>query len=105
MARGTEAAVISYLECTLKLSKRVINIQISGPHPRNRGLIDTGCGRSSDLRLDCTINPSAELFKTTAVESRNTVQMNLFAGKEQECRHKEANVSTGQQRNEMGDWN
>lgn len=73
MARGTEAAVIFYLECTLTLSKRVINIQISGPHPRNSGLIGTGCGPGSDLRLDSTINPSAELFKNTAVESRNMV--------------------------------
>ena len=95
MARGTEAAVIFYLECTLKLPKRVTNIQISGPHPRNRGLIGTGCGRGSDLRLDCTINLPAELFKNTAAESRNMVQMNLFAGKEQECRHKEGKCEHG----------
>lgn len=73
MASGTEAAVIFNLECMLKLSRRVINIQVSGPHPRNSGLIGTGCGLGSDLKLDCTINPSAELFKNTAVESRNMV--------------------------------
>ena len=78
----------------MKLSRRVINIQISGPHPRNI-LIGTGCGLGSDLKLDCTINPSAELFKNTAVESRNMVQMNLFAGKEQECRHREGNCEHG----------
>lgn len=86
--------MIFNLECTLKLSRRVINIQISGPHPRNI-LIGTGCSLGSDLKLDCTINPSAELFKNTAVESRNTVQMNIFAGKEQECRHREGKCEHG----------
>ena len=66
-------------------------------HPRNI-LIGTGCGLGSDLKLDCTINPSAELFKNTAVESRNMVQMNLFAGKEQECRHREGKCEHGAER-------
>ena len=95
MARGTEAAVIFNIECMLKLSRRVINIQVSGPHPRNSGLIGTGCGLGSDLKLDCTINPSAELFKNTAVESRNMVQMNLSAGKEHACRQKEGKCEHG----------
>ena len=60
------------------IQESIINIQISGPHPRNI-LIGTGCSLGSDLKLDCTINPSAELFKNTAVESRNTVQMNICA--------------------------
>ena len=105
MARGTEAAVIFYLECTLKLSKRVINIQISGPHPRNSGLIGTGCGRGSDLRLDCTINPPAAFSQILLRNLETWYRWTYLQTRNRNADIKKATVSMGQGRNEMGDWN